>query len=253
MGSHSTFSRICRPRSGVRWWSDSPTRRSSNRSTPRNSPSRWIRRRSLRRSSPRQRKDSPQGYADDLAATGRRLAAFASILEEPAEEADRLRRDLLYAEASQYILNEGSGRIWIEAVNDVIDRAFSRLAPDTSRVLTFTSRSGTIPLRMGDPGGRVLNVRVELASGRVEFLGDNERTVRLDQPDQVITFRAEVKASGPSQIVVRVMAPNGMTLTRGELLVSSTAVNPIALIITIGAGLVLVGLWSRRLFRRRNP
>ena len=105
-----------------------------------------------------------QGYADDLAATGRRLAAFASILEEPAEEADRLRRDLLYAEASQYILNEGSGRVWIESVNDVIDRAFSRLAPDTSRVLTFTSRSGTIPLRMGDPGGRVLNVSVELAS-----------------------------------------------------------------------------------------
>ena len=193
------------------------------------------------------------GYADDLAATGRRLAAFVSILEEPAQEADRLRREMLYAEASQYILNEGSGRIWIEAVNDVIDRAFSRLAPDTSRVLTFTSRSGTIPLRMGDPGGRVLNVRVALASGRVEFLGDNERTVRLDQPDQVLTFRAEVKASGPSQIVVRVMAPNGTILTRGELLVSSTAVNPIALIITIGAGLVLVGLWSRRLFRRRNP
>jgi hypothetical protein len=199
---------------------------------------------------------APEGftatYADDLAATGRRLAAFASILEEPAEEADRLRREMLYAEATQYILHEGSGRIWIDAVNDVIDRAFSRLAPDTSRVLTFTSRSGTIPLRMGDPGGRVLNVRVQLASGRVEFLGDDERTVRLDQPDQVITFRAEVKASGPSQIVVRVLAPNGMILTRRELLVSSTAVNPIALIITIGAGLVLVGLWSRRLFRRRN-
>ena len=77
--------------------------------------------------------------------------------------------------------------------------------------------------------------------------------MRLDQADQVITFRAEVKAAGPSQIDVSVIAPNGMTLTRGELLVSSTAVNPIALIITIGAGLVLVGLWSRRLFRRRNP
>jgi hypothetical protein len=193
------------------------------------------------------------GYADDLAATGRRLAAFASILEEPADEADRLRRDMLYAEASQYIDNEGSGRVWVLAVNDVIDRTISRLAPDTSRVLTFTSRSGTIPLRMGDPGGRVLNVKVQLASGRVEFLDNNERTVRLDQADEVITFQVEVKAAGPSQIVVSVVAPNGMVLTRHELLVRSTAVNPIALIITIGAGLILVGLWSRRLFRRRNP
>jgi hypothetical protein len=200
---------------------------------------------------------APEGftdaYADELATTATRVAAFASILEEPADEADRLRRQLLYAEASQYIGNEGSGRMWINAINDVIDRAFSRLAPDTSRVLTFTSRSGNIKLRMGDPGGRILNVNVALASTRVEFLDDNERAVRLDQADQVLTFQVELKAAGPSQIVVSVVAPNGMVLTRHELLVRSTAVNPIALIITIGAGLILVGLWSRRLFRRRNP
>jgi hypothetical protein len=191
-------------------------------------------------------------YADDLATTGERVAAFASILEEPADEADRLRRQLLYAEASQYVGNEGSGQMWIDAVNDVIDGTFSSLAPDTSRVLTFTSRSVKIPLRMGDPGDRVLNLRVELASGRVEFLDDNVRIVRLDQANQVITFQAEVKAAGPSKIDVRVIAPNGAILTQRELLVSSTAVNPIALMITVGAGLLLIGLWSRRLFRRRN-
>ncbi len=192
-------------------------------------------------------------YADDLAATGRRVAAFASILEEPTGEIDRLRRSLLYAEASQYIGNEGSGHVWIDSVNGVIDRTFSRLQPDTSRVLTFTSRSGTIPLRMGDPGGRVLNVKVELESGRVEFLDGSERHLRLEQANQVITFQVEVKAAGPSDIGVSVISPNGTVLSRSVLLVRSTAVNPIALIITTGAGLVLIGLWSRRLFRRRQP
>jgi hypothetical protein len=200
---------------------------------------------------------APEGfstaYADDLASTGLRVAAFGAILEEPADEANLLRRSMLYAEASQYIGNEGSGRVWIAAVNRVIDRTFSRLRPDTSRVLTFTSRSGTIPLRMGDPGDRVLNVTVELASGRVEFLDDNERVVRLDRADQVITFQVEVKAAGPSDIDVRVISPNGQIISRSVLVVRSTAVNPIALIITISAGLVLVALWSRRLFRRRNP
>jgi hypothetical protein len=119
-------------------------------------------------------------------------------------------------------------------------------------VLTFTSRSGTIPLRMGDPGDRVLNVRVELASGRVDFLDGNVRPVRLAQANQVITFGVEVKAAGPSDIDVSVVSPNGAILSRSVLVVRSTAVNPIALIVTIGAGLVLVGLWSRRLFRRRN-
>jgi hypothetical protein len=139
-------------------------------------------------------------------------------------------------------------------VNGVLDRAFSRLAPDTSRVLTFTSRSVAIPLRLGDPGERVLNVTVELASGRVEFLGGNPRTVRVDQPDQVLTFPVELKAAGPSDIDVFVKtSPDGPVLSRSTLVVRSTAVNPIALIITIGAGLILIGLWSRRLFRRRSP
>jgi hypothetical protein len=191
-------------------------------------------------------------YAEDLAATAHRVSAFGSVVEEPAGEVDHLRQALLTAEASQYIQNEGSGRVWIDAVDGVVDRTFTKLAPDTSRPLTLTSRTGTIPLRMGDPGDRVLDVRVELASGRVEFLDGNERTVRLEEPNQVITFEVEVKAAGPSRIEVLVLSPDGVELSRGFLLVRSTAVNPIALLITIGAGLVLVGLWSRRLFRRRN-
>ena len=69
----------------------------------------------------------------------------------------------------------------------------------------------------------------------------------------MITFDVEVKAAGPSRIEVLVLSPDGVELSRDVLLVRSTAVNPIALLITIGAGLVLVALWSRRLFRRRNP
>jgi hypothetical protein len=192
-------------------------------------------------------------YADELAAAATRVATFAAILDEPVPEADRLRRALMYAESSQFIGNEGSGRAWIHAVNGVIDRTFARIAPNTARPLTFTSRSGKIPLQMGDPGDRIINVTVELASGRVEFLDGSSRTVQLDRANEVITFDAEVKAAGRSRIDVSVIAPNGSVVSRGVLVVNSTAINPIALMITAGAGLVLVGLWSRRLFRRRNP
>jgi hypothetical protein len=201
----------------------------------------------------RQRGSFSDLYVSDLLATAEDVAAFASIVREPAEEAGRLHRAILYAEASQYIGDETAGRMWIDAVNVVTDRTFAALAPDTSRVLTFTSRTGRIPLRMGDPGDRVVQVRVELRSVRVDFLGTGTRTVRLDQPNEVVTFDAEVRAAGPSSIEVLVWSPSGVELSRSVLLVNSTAINPIALIITIGAGLVLVGLWSRRLFRRRSP
>jgi hypothetical protein len=192
-------------------------------------------------------------YTQDLASTWFDVTAFASMLSVPNGEADGLQRAIMYAEAAQYVGSEGSGRMWINAVNGITERTFAGLAPDTSRPLTFTSRSGTIPLRMGDPGGRVLNVHVQLASTRVEFLDGSARTVRLDEPNEVITFGVEVKAAGRSSIEVTVRAPSGLVLSRSVLVVSSTAVNPIALFITVGAGLVLVGLWSRRLFRRRNP
>jgi hypothetical protein len=192
-------------------------------------------------------------YVSDLFTTARDVTAFASMVEEPDAEADRLRRAILYAEASQYIGDESTGRMWIDAVNAVTDPTFAALAPDTSRVLAFTSRTGQIPLRMGDPGGRVVQIRVELRSGRVDFFGVGARTVRLDRPHQVVTFDAEVKAAGRSTIEVYVFSPSGTELSRSVLVVSSTAINPIALIITIGAGLMLVGLWSRRLFRRRSP
>jgi hypothetical protein len=191
-------------------------------------------------------------YTADLVAAGQRVNTFGTVVEEPAGEADRLRRALLYAEASQYIGNEGSGRIWINWVNDVIDTTFDAIAPVTARPLTFTSRSGTIPLRMGDPGTRVLTVRVELASGRVDFLGAGVRPVRITEPNQVITFDAEVRAAGTSRVEVIVRSPDGVELSRAVLVVRSTAINPIALAITIGAGLVLIALWSRRLFRRRQ-
>ena len=191
-------------------------------------------------------------YTEDLVAAAQRVNVFGTVVEEPAGEADRLRRALLYAEASQYIHNEGSGRIWIDWASGVIDRTFDGIVPDTSRVLTFTSRSVSIPLRMGDPGDRVLTVRVVLASGRVEFLDGGAQTIRIDQPNEVITFPVEVKAAGPSKIDVFVRSPGGVELSRAVLIVRSTAVNPIALMITIGAGLVLIALWSRRLFRRRQ-
>ena len=209
----------------------------------------------LRRSSAPLPRDSPRATRTTWRRPGIGSRRSRSILEEPADEAVRLRRDSCSTRRHRSTSGtRGRGAMWIDAVNDIIDQTFARLAPDTSVPLTFTSRSATIPLRMGDPGERVLNVKVELASGqgRVPRWLRATRAVGSSQSGDHVPSRGEggrVRARSTSTSI----APNGAILTRRELLVSSTAVNPIALIITIGAGLVLVGLWSRRLFRRRNP
>src|ERR671925_1676249 len=97
----------------------------------------------------RRRGHFSESYVSDLFTTSRDVDAFASMIQEPEGAAARLERAILYAESSQYIGDELSGRRWINAVNAVTDPLFAELAPDTSRPLTFTSGRGRIPLRMG--------------------------------------------------------------------------------------------------------
>ena len=184
--SHSICHRHCRPGSGVKRCGGSPRRRSWSRSTRTTSPSSATRTRCRDAASAPLPRVSLATYGDDLATTGDRVAAFASILEEPADDSGpapphaALRGGIASTSA-----NEGRGAMWIDAVNDV-DRSDVRSASRPTRsgpAHVHVPRRATIPLRMGDPGERVLNVRVELASGRVEFLDGNERPVRLDRAE----------------------------------------------------------------------
>jgi hypothetical protein len=58
--------------------------------------------------------------------------------------------------------------------------------------------------------------------------------------------------SGQSPIEIKVRAPNGRFISRRIVSVRSTAVNRIALIVTIAAALGLLALYSRRWIRRRT-
>jgi hypothetical protein len=60
--------------------------------------------------------------------------------------------------------------------------------------------------------------------------------------------------AGPQSIRVKIRAPSGRDLGDDQnLAVRTTAVNDMALWITLGAGVLLLLLWSRRLVRRPKP
>jgi uncharacterized protein DUF6049 len=189
-------------------------------------------------------------YADAIKSERRDVTALRSMLVRATPLPDRLERNLLYAEAAEYVGGELAGLAWIDQVDRLTESTFARAVPDTSQVFTFTSRTGTIPLRMGDPGETPLRVVVQLRSARLRFPQGAERTVTLARPNQIVTFLVEATATGQSSIQVVVRAPSGRPIQLGTLVVRSTAVNRIALIVTLAAALALVALWSRRLFRR---
>jgi hypothetical protein len=190
------------------------------------------------------------GYVEGIKRERRDVAAYRSMVPATSPIPDRLTRNLFYAEAAEYLFDETDGGAWVNEVNRATGDAFARATPDTSQVFTFTSRTGTIPLRMGDPGPTPLTVILELRSAQFRFPDGDRQTVTLSEPDQIVTFRATATTTGQSQIQVIVRAPSGRPIQQQVLVVRTTAVNRIALIITVGAALVLVALWSRRYIRR---
>ena len=171
----------------------------------------------------------------------------------PSPQPARLERNLLYAEAGQYVGDPDVGRRWYDQVNAATAAVFTAVLPDVQQEFLLTSVEGSIPLRMGDPGPTPLTVQVVLRSASFEFPDGAQQTVTLQGPDEIVTFDVVAKVGGPQTIRAKVRAPSGRDLGEDQnLAVRTTAVNDVALWITIGAGLLLLLLWSRRLFRRRT-
>ena len=189
-------------------------------------------------------------YAEAIKSERRDLLALRSMMVDGSPIPDRLARDLLFAESAEYLGNEGAGRAWIDQVNRVTDAVFARAVPDTSQEFTFLAETGSIPLIMGDPGEFPIRFSLQLRSSRFLFPQGDRQTVTLTDADQIVTFEASALAAGQGTVQVIVRAPSGRPIGQTQLSVRSTSVNHIALGVTIAAALVLLGLWSRRLFRR---
>ena len=196
----------------------------------------------------------PRDYVDAIRDQRRNVAAYRSMLAGPSPQPARLDRDLLYAEAGEYVADTTAGRRWYDQVNTVTRSIFQSVLPDVEQEFLLTSREGSIPLRMGDPGDAPLTVQVVLRSASFEFPDGAQQTVTIEGPDEIVTFDVVAKAGGPQTIRVKTRAPSGRDLGEDQnLAVRTTAVNSVALWITVGAGVLLMLLWSRRLVRRPTP
>ncbi|MBI3647181.1 MAG: hypothetical protein HY240_00225 [Actinobacteria bacterium] len=182
-----------------------------------------------------------------------RVEDLRSMLIDPGVLPERLDVSLLVAESGAFVGDETAGRRWIDGVNSATGAVFLAATPRTEQRFTLTSTSGTIPIRLGDPGGLRLHVQIQLSSSKLRFPQGNIRDVTLTEPNQIVTFPVETTSTGQITVQVKVKAPSGHVVTETNLIVRSTAYNRVALLVTIAAALGLVLLWARRFLRRRTP
>jgi hypothetical protein len=187
----------------------------------------------------------PTSYVAALKQARRRIETLASMLPLNSLEPDRLETMLLLAEAGQFLTSTTEGLAFIDAARQSVRATVDDLLLETVDSVTLTSDSGGIPVTVSNDGPHSLKFSVQLVSTRIR---EEPATPVELAPGETETLRlqASVRSTGRFEVHVLMVSPSGRPIRDETLVVRSTAYNRIALLITIGAALVLLLLWARR-------
>jgi hypothetical protein len=174
-----------------------------------------------------------------------------SMLRPGSLEPDRLESMLLLAEARQFLISTSDGLAFIDAVKRSVRDTVDDLALDTVSSVTLSSGSGGVPVTISNGGPRPLRFSVRLDSPWL--LDEPTAALELAPGDsQTVRLQAQLRSTGRFPVQVQMVSRSGRLIVQQTIAVRSTAYNRIALLITIGAALVLVAVWARRFLPSRT-
>jgi hypothetical protein len=178
------------------------------------------------------------------------IEQLESMTRRPTPLTERLRTQVLVAEARDFVRDEAAALAFLHASQDRVRREFDKVQPPTPSSVTLTSRGGVIPVTIRNLAGYRVRIRVVLLSPRLEFLEGDSRDVVLERPVQAFTFPVRAQTTGRFPVTVRLETPDGAAIAESQIVVRSTAYNLLALAITLGAALFLAAWWGRRFLPR---
>lgn len=197
----------------------------------------------------------PEGYFDALDGASHAIARY-STLSPPAAQLGELNRRLLIAQSADWWSTTRRLERAVEfatAIPDSVAGELDKIRGPGPQTITLTSNTGVIPLSIGSGLDYPVDVVLRLDSDKLRF-PDGERVSIQDlrPPNHTVRVRAATDASGTFPIKVQVFTPGGLLISDSVLTVRSTAYNVVALSITAGAGLFLVGWWMVGAIRKRT-
>jgi hypothetical protein len=196
----------------------------------------------------------PGGYLDRVEQVRSELASFRGAVGPaftPAGGGD-FDRDLLIAESADWRppAVRARGRSFVRAVQRGIAAVYRRVDVESTRV-TLTARSGTIPITVRNDSARRITVVLRLSSPKVDLpVAASEPFVLEPQRRSTQLLEVGTRATGTFPIRVDVLTPDDAEpIANGEVVLTSTAFNRVALVLSGGAAGFLLLWW--RLGRRR--
>lgn len=200
--------------------------------------------------------DAPNAeYFSALKDARRSIDRYAD-LAPPESRLVQLDRRLLIAESADGWSSRSGldrGTRFASAVVRTVEDEMSKIRAPASQTITLTSRNGVIPLSISSELGYPVDVVVRLDSDKLRFPdGDEIRIEQLRSPNRIVKVGTVAKATGTFPLRVVVQTPNSrIQIAESRLVIRSTAYNVVAVAITAGAGIFLVGWWVIGSIRKR--
>ena len=183
-------------------------------------------------------------YRDNLALIELTIGGLASLTDGEDPTLDDLERQSLVS--GSIALTPAEQSAYFSAIGATIRLQTQLIDTPPDTTVTLTSRSGRIPVSIRSRMEVPARVRLQVSSDRLEF--PEGSVIDVDLVDEITTVEIPIQArtTGSFQMAVAVTSPDGiLAVTATKVTIRSTAVSSVGVVLSIGAGLVLLTWWLR--------
>ncbi len=190
-------------------------------------------------------------YPDRTHRTQELLANYASMVADPAATTEAYEVPLAQAASRDLPVAERLERLG--RLEDSLEAFLAGISlPERDRI-TLGARDAAFPLRITSQLEAPVDVLVSFdASDRLE-VPEAPVTLRLEPGSTLLEIPVQIRASGDTQLRIRVTTPDGRyLLAESRYTIRSTVVSGVGLLLTVGAGAFLALWWGRHFLRSRR-
>lgn len=180
-----------------------------------------------------------------------KLAGFGSVVGTEASRFSELGDLLLVAESSD--LRPSSQVGYLNFLAGSIKAQLDKVSLTPDRAITLTSRNGRIPITIISNAPYTVHAVLWVASDKLTFPHGAAQLLALQPRDNAEYVDVESRSSGDFPMTVSLISPQGgLVLLQARFTVRSTAASSVAIALSVGAVVILVGWWSRTIVRNRR-